>query len=76
MSVVEIENLIYKTIEHYDKSLFLEKFSEQKVLSKRDVTRRLDMSYNTLMRKIDRGLIKLRPDGKISEKALNDYLKL
>jgi len=72
---IELENLILNSLEKHER-IKLVKEKNITGLTKKEVQRRLEISYNTLQRLINKGLIKVRPDGKITEKALNDYLNL
>ena len=71
----EFEKLFFSLMEKYDR---IKELNQQDNIlhTKRAAASRLGVSYNTLQRKINSGLIKERPDGKITEKALNDYLNM
>ncbi|WP_421920429.1 hypothetical protein [Marinifilum sp.] len=75
LTPIELENLILDSLEKYDR-IKLVKEKEILFFTKKEAAKRLEISYNTLQKLIYKGLIKLRPDGKISEKALSDYLNL
>lgn len=75
LTPIELENLILDSLKKYDR-IKLVKEEDTILLSKKEVMERLSISFNTLQRKINSGILKIRPDGKITEKALNDFLNM
>ena len=51
-----------------------EKENNETLYSVNQVARRLKRAHVTIKRLIAQGLIKTTPDGRISEKSINDYL--
>jgi len=56
----------------------LEKIEEQDQIlyTKKEAAKRMKMSYNTLMKRIEDGFIKVRSDGKIPKSSVDFYLSL
>jgi len=56
----------------------LEKIEEQDQIlyTKKKAAKRMKMSYNTLMKRIEDGFIKVRSDGKIPKSSVDFYLSL
>jgi hypothetical protein len=56
----------------------LEKVEEQDQIlyTKKEAAKRMRMSYNTLIKRIEDGFIKVRSDGKIPKSSVDFYLSL
>jgi len=75
LSPIELENLLLNTLAKHER-IKLIKQQEVNLLTKSEAARKLKVSYNTLMRRINAGLLSVRADGKITEKSLNRYINM
>jgi len=75
MTENEIEDRIINAIRRYEKQKEI-KEQEQTLLSKKEAADRLGISYNTLMKRVNEGFIKVRTDGKIPKSSIDFYLSL
>lgn len=75
MTEYEIEDRIINAIRRYEKQKEI-KEQEQTLLSKKEAADRLGVSYNTLMKRVNEGFIKVRSDGKIPKSSIDFYLSL
>jgi len=75
MTEHEVEDRIINAIRRYEKQKEI-KEQEQTLLSKKEAADRLGISYNTLMKRVNEGFIKVRTDGKIPKSSIDFYLSL
>ncbi|MBK3518720.1 helix-turn-helix domain-containing protein [Carboxylicivirga marina] len=70
-----LESMFLKTLEKYDR-IKEKKVRHMKLYNKKDAAFELNMSFNTLQRKIKAGLINTTSDGtQIPQSSIDNYLR-
>lgn len=68
----DLESMFLQTLAKYDR-IKAEKSKYIKVCNKKDAARELNMSFNTLQSKIEKGIIKTNKDGKVLQSSIDEY---